>query len=86
MEAPFIVAVQTGPHIDEPIDQNPQIIEGGTVVLQCPVLGSPQPIVEWKKDGNDLNLDTNPKYLLDETSNLKIVNATVIHINTIKIV
>jgi hypothetical protein len=77
VEAPFIVVVQTAPNIDDPIDQNPQVIEGNTVVLHCPVVGMPIPTVTWKRNEEVLELTPGGKYQLDGNSNLKIVGATV---------
>lgn len=77
VEAPFIVSIQMAPHIDEPIDQNPKIVEGQSIVLNCPVLGLPQPIVTWRRLDQDLQISPNGKYQLDGVSNLKISDVTV---------
>jgi hypothetical protein len=53
-EAPFTITVLTAPHIDEPIDQTPRVVQGTTVTMSCPVLGNPQPEVEWRVDGRPL--------------------------------
>ncbi|TKR80918.1 hypothetical protein L596_014894 [Steinernema carpocapsae] len=50
-EATFKVTVLSAPHIDETIDQNPRVIHNRPIVLQCPVLGNPDPTVEWRRDG-----------------------------------
>ncbi|CAJ0933472.1 unnamed protein product, partial [Mesorhabditis belari] len=55
-EHPFTVEVLTPPHIDETIDQNPRVVQGKDLVFMCPVLGNPDPKVEWLKDGQSLKI------------------------------
>ncbi|PAV72716.1 hypothetical protein WR25_18700 [Diploscapter pachys] len=55
-EASFTVSVLTPPHIDEPVDQNPKVIVGREVTFFCPVLGNPQPKIEWLHDGKPLQI------------------------------
>ncbi|KAI6240753.1 EGF-like domain-containing protein [Aphelenchoides fujianensis] len=73
-EAPFVVLVNTAPHIDELIDQNPRIIEGNSVLLVCPVLGDPAPTVQWRHDGKPLELKPDGRFKAEGT-NLRIENA-----------
>ncbi|KAI6172894.1 EGF-like domain-containing protein [Aphelenchoides besseyi] len=75
-EAPFVVLVQTAPHIDETIDQNPRIIEGNSVLLICPVLADPQPQVRWRHGDRELKFTANENYRLEGT-NLRIEKTTV---------
>lgn len=62
-EAPFTVTVLTAPHIDEPIDQNPRIVHNTEVVLRCPVLGNPTPVVTWKREGEPIS---DPRFITEE--------------------
>uniref|UniRef100_A0A1I7RWJ2 Down syndrome cell adhesion molecule-like protein Dscam2 n=1 Tax=Bursaphelenchus xylophilus TaxID=6326 RepID=A0A1I7RWJ2_BURXY len=75
-EAPFSVLIQTAPHIDDAIDQNPTVVEGAQLTLECPVQGSPDPLVTWRFLDNDISPSATEAYVVEGT-NLKVVNATV---------
>ncbi|VDL71890.1 unnamed protein product [Nippostrongylus brasiliensis] len=53
-EVNFMVSVLVPPHIDEQLDQHPHIVQGKTLFFFCPVLGNPDPTVEWLKDGQPI--------------------------------
>ena len=63
------------PFIDEAVDQNPKIVQGKTLLFHCPVLGNPEPTVEWKKDNVTLKLDSRIKIV--NKNDLEISEATV---------
>ena len=63
------------PYIDEGIDQNPRIVQGKTLLFHCPVLGNPEPTVEWKKD--NLTVVTDDRITIVNQKDLQITDATV---------
>ncbi|VDO96214.1 unnamed protein product [Heligmosomoides polygyrus] len=72
-EASFMVTVLVPPHIDEPLDQNPHIVQGKTLSFFCPVLGNPEPQVEWLRDG--LPLTRNERTSVLDGKHLEIKEA-----------
>ncbi|KAK0404394.1 hypothetical protein QR680_017436 [Steinernema hermaphroditum] len=73
-EASFRITVLSAPHIDETIDQNPRFIHSHPIVLDCPVLGNPEPEVEWRRDGAPLPF--NERVTVVDRTHLTINNAT----------
>ncbi|KAK6759923.1 hypothetical protein RB195_021467 [Necator americanus] len=72
-EASFTVSVLTPPHIEESVDQNPHIVQGKTLTLYCPVLGNPDPKVEWRKD--NVPLVDDPRFTVIDEKHLQIQQA-----------
>ncbi|RCN41236.1 hypothetical protein ANCCAN_12803 [Ancylostoma caninum] len=72
-EAGFTVSVFTAPHIEESVDQNPHIVQGKTLTFYCPVLGNPDPKVEWRKEG--LPLGDDPRFTVIDGKHLQIEQA-----------
>ncbi|KHJ98438.1 immunoglobulin I-set domain protein [Oesophagostomum dentatum] len=72
-EAGFTVSVFTAPHIEESVDQNPHIVQGKTLTFYCPVLGNPDPKVEWRRD--NLPLEEDPRFSILEGKHLQIEHA-----------
>ncbi|CAJ0583049.1 unnamed protein product, partial [Mesorhabditis spiculigera] len=56
-ENSYTVEVLTPPHINETIDQSPRVVQGKDLLLSCPVLGNPDPKVEWLKDGEKFKIE-----------------------------
>ncbi|VDM60010.1 unnamed protein product [Angiostrongylus costaricensis] len=72
-EAGFTVSVLKSPYIDELLNQNPHIIQGKTLVFYCPVLGNPDPQVNWLKD--NVPLDDDPRFTVVDGKHLHIEQA-----------
>ncbi|EYB86274.1 hypothetical protein Y032_0282g1279 [Ancylostoma ceylanicum] len=72
-EAGFTVSVFTAPHTEESVDQNPHIVQGKTLTFYCPVLGNPDPKVEWRKEG--LPLGDDPRFTIIDGKHLQIEQA-----------
>ncbi|VDN03059.1 unnamed protein product [Thelazia callipaeda] len=68
-EASFTVIVLIAPHIEEQIDQNPRVVQGNDVVLQCPVQGNPKPKIKWLYEGDPIKSD---RIILSGETNLMI--------------
>lgn len=53
--------------------KNKKVIQGETVILECgPPRGHPEPIVYWKKNGQNLEIESNKRFRLVDGSNLAI--------------
>uniref|UniRef100_A0A0N4ZRH8 protein-tyrosine-phosphatase n=1 Tax=Parastrongyloides trichosuri TaxID=131310 RepID=A0A0N4ZRH8_PARTI len=72
-EKEFTLTILTAPTIEESIDQNPRVIHGNNLVISCPVVGNPRPLITWLKDGDEISFDNNKYTLINETS-LQIFN------------
>ncbi|WKY14383.1 hypothetical protein Q1695_000157 [Nippostrongylus brasiliensis] len=72
-EVNFMVSVLVPPHIDEQLDQHPHIVQGKTLFFFCPVLGNPDPTVEWLKDGQPI--DSTSRINVRDGRHLEIIEA-----------
>ena len=44
--------------------KNKKVVQGETIILECgPPRGHPEPVVYWKKNDQDLDLDSNKRYV-----------------------
>lgn len=60
----------------ENVDTEPRVILNRTLVLNCPVGGSPNPSILWYKEGIPLDLNNNPLIdVLSEGRQLRVPNA-----------
>uniref|UniRef100_A0A0N5BTT6 Down syndrome cell adhesion molecule-like protein Dscam2 n=1 Tax=Strongyloides papillosus TaxID=174720 RepID=A0A0N5BTT6_STREA len=74
-EKEFALTILTVPTIEESIDQNPRVIHGNDLLISCPAVGNPKPLITWFKNGEEIEFEDNDKYNLINSTDLLIKSA-----------
>nr|CAD7402180.1 unnamed protein product [Timema poppensis] len=76
IERDYHVKVFVPPHIDGPTKEPQEVVEGEPLLLQCPIVGTPEPIIRWWKDGHALEINEDQDMILSDDKKILELSST----------
>nr|CAD7441765.1 unnamed protein product [Timema bartmani] len=76
IERDYHVKVFVPPHIDGPTKEPQEVVEGEPLLLQCPIVGTPEPIIRWWKDGHTLEINEDQDMILSDDKKILELSST----------